>query len=371
MSPVRVLWLTKGLGRGGAEMLLVALARAMDRTGIEIEVAYQLPHKTALVEPLEESGIPVHLLRGGRAWPLGLNRLLRTGRYDVVHSHAPLVGAVARLLVPSSTVMLHTEHNTWSRYHPATRLVNAATLGRNERVWAVSSQVAESIRPWRRGTTVEVMLHGVSADTVHRGGVARRTARRSLGVPGKTILYGTVGNLAPKKDQGTMIHAFSQVAATLPTAQLAIIGTGPRLAELQALVSRLGLDSRVRFLGMRDDVPELLPALDVFVMSSIHEGLSIAVIEALAAGVPVVSTRVGGIVQLITHEEQGLLVSPKDVEALRDAMVRLATDESLRRRLIAAGDRRAADFGIEPAAETLSAHYRQVVATRREEAAPA
>ncbi|QBR91194.1 glycosyltransferase [Nocardioides euryhalodurans] len=369
MTDLRVLWLAKGLGRGGAEMLLVSLARAMDRTDLTIEVAYRLPRKTALVQPLRDAGITVHPLGDGPApWPVELRRLLRQRRYDVVHSHAPLVGAAGRLLVRDGTVALHTEHNTWDRYHPATRVVNAATIGRNELVWAVSDQVAESIRPSRplRRPRVEVLLHGVDLATVRRGADARRHARRRLGIDDARFVFGTVGNLAPKKDHDTMLRAFAKVHRQLPESCLVLIGTGPRLAELRSLATRLGIGDSVRFLGMRDDVPELLPAFDTFVLSSLHEGLSIALIEALGAGVPIVSTAVGGIPQLITNDVDGVLVPPRDVAALERAMVRLAGDAGDRARLADAGMERALDFSIQRAADTQVAHYRAVAGRRAE-----
>ena len=366
MSTTRVLWLTKGLGRGGAEMLLVGLARAMDRCDLSIEVAYRLPNKTALVEPLEELGVPTHLLAGGGAWPWGLRRLVRERRYDIVHSHAPLVGAAARVVAPAGTVLLHTEHNTWDRYHLATRVVNAATMARNERVWAVSDQVAESIRlprplPLPR---VEVMLHGVDPATVLRGAEARAAGRTLLGIDEGTFVFGTVGNLAVKKDQISMIRAFAEVHRQLPTSSLVQFGTGPREAYLRSLAVQLGLEGSVHFLGMRDDVPALLPAFDVFVLSSLHEGLSIALIEAMAAGLPVVATRVGGIPQLITDGEQGVLVRPRDVDQLTRELLRLALDDGERARFAAAGPPRAEQFGIQAAADTLAGHYRRLAGRR-------
>jgi glycosyltransferase involved in cell wall biosynthesis len=347
-------------------MLLVGLARAMDRRHLTIEVGFRLPQKTALVEDLEDLDVPTHLLAGGAAWPAGLARLLRERRFDIVHSHAPLVGAAARLVAPAGTVLLHTEHNTWDRYHPATRWVNAATLARNERVWAVSEQVAETIhlpRPLPL-PTVEVMLHGVDAAAMKRGPEARTTARGLLGLAEDTLVFGTVGNLAVKKDQITMIRAFTSVHRQLPQSRLVLVGTGPREAYLRSLAQQLGVQDAVHFLGMRDDVPDLLPGFDVFVLSSLHEGLSIAVIEAMASGIPVISTRVGGIPQLITDGEDGVLVRPRDVEALARAMLRLALDDAERGRLAAAGTHRAGHFGIQRAADTLAEHYRRLSGRR-------
>jgi len=361
VNRLKVLWLSKGLGRGGAEMLLVSLAQAMDRSRIDIEVAYRLPEKTALVHSLEAADVRTHCLaEGAPHWTVGLRRLLTAGRYDIVHTHAPLVGAAARVLAPRGTVLLHTEHNTWGRYHPATRWVNALTIGRNRRVWAVSDEVARSIAvpfSWSP-TPVEVMLHGVDLETVRRGPVAQEAARLRLGVDDGTFLFGTVGNLAVKKDQGTMLRAFGIVRGSLPHARLAVVGTGPQERELRSLAEELGIEDDVIFLGMRDDVPELLPGFDVFVLSSRHEGLSIALVEALAAGVPIVATRVGGIPELIIHGQYGLLVPPADPRALASGMTWLARDERARDRLAAAGPVRAADFGIQPAADRLVSHYR-------------
>jgi len=360
VSGVKVLWLTKGLGRGGAEMLLVSLAQAMDRSRIDIEVGFRLPQKTALVDHLEAAGVTTHCLADrGAHWTVGLRSLLAERRYDIVHSHAPLVGSAARMLAPRGTVLLHTEHNTWDRYHPATRTVNALTIGRNQRVWAVSDEVARSIRvpvSWRP-TPVEVMLHGVDLETVRHGAEARAAARARLGLGDHEFVYGTVGNLAAKKDQGTMLRAFAVVRGMLRNSRLLVIGTGPREQELRRLTGELGLEDSVRFLGMREDVPELLPGLDAFVLSSLHEGLSIALVEALAAGVPIVATRVGGIPELVIHGQYGLLVPPSEPGALASAMAWLARDPEVRTRLAAAGPVRAADFGIQPAADRLVSHY--------------
>jgi glycosyltransferase involved in cell wall biosynthesis len=201
------------------------------------------------------------------------------------------------------------------------------------------------------------MLHGVDLETVRHGEAARAEGRARLGFGGDEFVFGTVGNLAPKKDQGSLLEAFARVHRSLPQSRLVVIGTGPRERELKAAAEELGVAPAVRFLGMRDDVPDLLPGFDTFVLSSLHEGLSIALVEALAAGVPVVATRVGGIPELIIHGEYGLLVPPHDPDALAAAMEGLARNDRARQRLAAAGPVRAADFGIQPAADRLTAHY--------------
>lgn len=346
-------------------MLLLELARTMDRSALHLEVAYVLPHKKALVEGLRDAGVHVHLLGNGRpgSWLRPLRQLLVNGSYDIVHSHAPVIGSAARMLAPRGTVLAHTEHNVWGRYRLPTRWANALTIHRNVVVWAVSRGVADSIRPWvraRSGPRVEVMLHGIAPESIARGGDARHEARRRLGLPEDHCVIGTVGNLAPKKDHEMMLRAFREFLRLYPDAHLVIVGTGPRETQLRGYAESLGLSGHVLFTGMREDVPELLAGFDLFAMSSQHEGLSIALVEALAAGLPVVATRVGGIPELITHEEHGLLVPAHDHRGLADALHRVARDATLRRQLSEAGILRASEFGIQDAANTLSREYERL-----------
>ncbi len=367
--PVRVLWLTKGLGRGGTEMLLLSLAKAIDPAVVQLDVAYVLPHKDALLPALRAAGTTVHCLGGkGRPgeWAVRLRRLLVEEQYDVVHTHAPVAGAAARVLAPSQSVLLHTEHNVWDRYRRPTRWANAVTINRNEIVWGVSEGVARSIHPWPIGqhrARVAVMLHGIDPTQVRKGPEARAAGLERLGLVGGPLTVGTVGNLTPKKDHDSMLRALARLRQYVPDARLVIIGTGPREQHLRAVAQDVGVADAVLFIGIRDDVPELLPAFDVFAMSSLHEGLSIALVEALAAGLPVVATRVGGIPELVVDGESGVLVPPSDPRRLADAIVGIATDAALRRRLTEAAPLRAAKFGIQPAADTLTEQYLSLTQT--------
>ncbi|MDQ3972761.1 MAG: glycosyltransferase, partial [Actinomycetota bacterium] len=139
--PARVLWLIKGLGRGGAERLLSLSVPHLRRDRYQVEVAYLLPHKRALVDEIAGRGIPVHCL-GGRlgadpSWMWRLWRLLRTGAYDLVHTHSPYPAVAARLLAGRrGPLVVHTEHNVWPRYRLPTFTANAATYGRNRAVIA-------------------------------------------------------------------------------------------------------------------------------------------------------------------------------------------------------------------------------------------
>ncbi|MFD9124117.1 glycosyltransferase [Kitasatospora sp. NPDC059571] len=358
----RVLWLAKGLGRGGAEQLLLNCARHADTDRYEIEVAYVLPHKDALVPALEAAGVRVHCLGGppGALWPLRLRRLLADRRYDLVHSHMPIPAVAARLAAFGRRAprLVHTEHNIWERYRTATRWANALTYRRNDAVIAVSHAVAATIGRRRpEGDWVTVVHHGPDLAGAPAGAAARAAARAELGLPQDAVVVGTVGNLTAKKDQATLLAAFERVRRDHPSAALVLIGSGPLEAELKA---RAG--EGVVFAGSRSDVPALLPGLDVFTLSSRQEGLPVALMEAMTSGLPSVVTRVGGMPEVLDDGEQGLLVPPGAPAALAAALGRLAGDAPLRARLGAAAGERARTFDTAGAQQTIEQVYDRVLA---------
>jgi len=369
----RVLWLIKGLARGGAERLVSVMAPRIDRTRFEVEVAYLLPDADAFVPDLLRGGVRVHCLQAGRnvepGWPARLRQLLRDGRYDIVHSHSPLVGSVARLVAPRGTRHLYTEHNMWGVYRGPTFALNALTYHRNELVFTVSDGVADSVqRPrWAnisRMPPVEVLLHGVDAANAPRGSAARGRARELMGIAPETPVIGNVANFSPKKDHHTLLDAFAQVREAVPEALLLLIGMGPLEAELRTRVASEGLEDSVRFLGSRDDVQELLPALDLFVLSSRFEGLPISLLEAMAAEVCCVSTSVGGIPEALRDGKEGALVAPGSHERLAAMLATLLNDPGKMDALASAGRQRVEQgFSIGRAVRTTEAGYVRVSST--------
>ncbi len=363
-GPARVLWLTKGLGRGGAEQLLVGLSRHLDPQRTAVHVAYVLPHKDALVSTLAAQGVTVSCLGAGaggpRLWPLRLRRLLREHSFDIVHTHAPVPAALARLLVDSDQLVLHTEHNMWERYRVPTRWANRLTYGRNNAVLAVSNGVARSIervRGTHASPTVEVLTHGIDVDAVRRGDEARLTARSQLGLPTDTFVVGTVANLTPKKDQDTLLRAVAQLHREVQGVRLVIVGGGPLERHLHELAHELGIGAIVHFAGVRADVAEIVCGFDVFALPSRHEGLALALLEAMAAEVPCVVTAVGGMPEVIGDEETGLLVPVGDAAALARSLLRVHRDTGLADRLTKAASVRVRNYGIEPATGRLQEHY--------------
>ena len=184
----RVLWLTKGLGLGGAERLLTLTAARIDPTRFEVEVAYLLPWKDGFVLEREQAGMRT-VCHGGRRgadprWTLRLRRMLRTRNYAIVHTQSPVPVAAARLLARSPTRLMHTEHSVWDRYRRLTYVANALIYPRNDAVIAVPYGVADSTRCARwvpgRYPQVRTLLQGVEPDSAPRGFEARAAARREL-----------------------------------------------------------------------------------------------------------------------------------------------------------------------------------------------
>ncbi|OKJ05249.1 glycosyltransferase [Kitasatospora sp. CB01950] len=359
-GPARVLWLAKGLGRGGAEQLLLNCARHVDRSRFAVEVAYVLPHKDALAPALEAAGVPVHCLGGApaRRWPLRLRALLAERRYDLVHTHMPVPAVAARLLtVGRGTRLVHTEHNLWERYRLPTRWANALTYGRNDAVVAVSHAVAAGIGRRRPGDWLTVVHHGPDLGDAPSGPAARHAARAELGLPDDALVIGTVGNLTAKKDQATLLAAFALLRRAHPNARLVLVGSGPLEARLRQLAGE-----GVLFAGSRGDVPALLPGWDVFCLSSRQEGLPVALMEAMTSGLPSVVTRVGGMPEVLDDGAEGRLVPPDDPAQLAAALEELASDAGLRGRMGAAARERSKSFDVAGAQRAVERVYARVLA---------
>jgi glycosyltransferase involved in cell wall biosynthesis len=363
----RILWVTKGLGRGGAERLLVGLAKRFDRSYFELEVAYVLPGKDALVPELEALHVPVHCLGGSAQfdlrWVCRLRRLVRRGRFDLVHTHMPYVALGARKMRRARIV--HTEHNTWATYRPLMRWANRVTYPRNTAVIAVSHAVADSIHPIplaRRWPPVHVIYHGSeqlasSASTAD----ARTHARAVMGVPEGAFVIGTVGNFTPKKDHETLLKATARVAERHDALRLVLVGSGPLEGALHKSTRDLGLDELVVFAGSRDDVAGLIPAFDVFALSSRHEGLPIALLEAMGSGIPCVATAVGGVPEVVTDGREGLLVPPRDPTALATALSAMLSAPKVREAAGRHATRTARCFDITQAARQTEDLYRDAL----------
>ncbi|HEX9188111.1 MAG TPA: glycosyltransferase [Vicinamibacteria bacterium] len=327
---VRVAQVIWSLGLGGAEQVVIRLAAALDRRRFAPLVVC-LDDPGPFAPQAEAAGVEVAAL--GKRGPvdpravLRLVRLFRSRGVDVVHTHlwgANLWGRLAAVAarVP---VVVTTEHNldTWKKAH---HLVLDRALAR-----AATHMIAvsEEVRRFYEGHGVgrgrwRVVHNGVDVPPEARR--ERGEAFRALGFGEGDRVAGLVGRLVPAKAPEVFLRALALALPRVAGLRGLVVGDGPLRPEAEAEARRLGIADRVVFAGLRDDVASLLPGLDALVFSSRREGLSMAMLEAMAAGVPVVATAVGGTPELVTHGTTGLLVPPERPEELAGALVGLLQD---------------------------------------------
>jgi glycosyltransferase involved in cell wall biosynthesis len=368
--PTRVLWLIKGLDPGGAELLLSMLAEVRDRDDFEYEAAYLLPWKTGLVGSLEDAGVPVHCLRGGREWDLRwaarLRRLVRERRYDVVHIHSPYVAGIARMALRAMLAsvrprIVYTEHLPWWGYVRPTRILNRLTYRLDDANLAVSRTVTDSIPSGIR-ERVHVVVQGIFPERVRDQLRFRDEVRAELGIGPDEIVVGTVAHFREQKGYPVLLGAARRVVDSGLPVRFVAVGRGPQETDIRAIHSRLGLGDRFLLTGFREDATRVMAAFDMFALASHTEGLPLALMEALTLGMPVVATAVGGIPEGFTDGVEGLLVPPSRPDLLAHAIVTLAQDPELRARMSEAAADRGRAFDIRGSARTMEGIYRAVVA---------
>ncbi|MGQ0634369.1 MAG: glycosyltransferase [Planctomycetaceae bacterium] len=337
--PVSVVHLVLNLNIGGLERVVYDLVRCADRERFTVQVLC-LGETGPLGSAIEELGITVESLdiyrKGPLAAVIALARRLRTLRPDVLHTHNAvphLIGAPAARLSGVPTVV-HTRHGRHLYQGWKTGLMNRLACRLTNRMVAVSSDAAE-VSCNHDGVSrhsVDVIWNGIDVSQFPlRAQTASAASRRAI----------HVSRLADDiKDQRTLLRAARIVADAEPEFILDIVGDGPDRAPLEALSEELSLQSHVRFLGYRRDVRDLLSDADVFVLSSLTEGLSISILEAMAVGLPVVATNVGGNPEVVVEEETGLLVPARSPEELASALLRVFRQPNWGAQLGAAGRRR-------------------------------
>ncbi len=360
---VRLLHLVISLEVGGLERVLVNHIRHADRTRFEVGVAC-LAGPGRLAAEIEAQGVPVHALDvHGRGISRGVRRLvseLRRLRPDVLHTHnlaAHLLGSTAARIarVP---VIVHTKHGRYdtSSWRRALGMRIASAL--SSAIVPVSEDSAREALSYEgvSGRKIRVIHNGVDVTAITPGD-------RFTRAPGSRAV--SVGRLAAVKDYPTLLRATRLVVDALPSFRLELVGDGPERAALERLRLDLGLEGEVSFLGERHDVLERLRAADVFALSSTSEGLSLGLLEALAAGLPIVATRVGGNAEIVTDGETGRLVPPADPTALATALLACLTDPPLLVAMGRAARRRAEEhFDLAKVVATYESLYLELLAAR-------
>jgi glycosyltransferase involved in cell wall biosynthesis len=334
---------------GGAEVLAARIGRQLAK---DFRIVFAcLDDLGTLGGELRDQGFPVHVLgrRPGLDWRCSwrLAKLLRQEQVDVIHAHqyTPFFySLIARLLCRRPSILFMEHGRTFPDYPRRKRMIaNRLLIERRDRVVAVGEAVRqalihnEGIPP----TKVEVVYNGIDLSAYANGCAHRQAVRREIGVGDQDLVLFQVARLDPLKDHATAIRTMEHVVRRRGDARLILVGEGPEMEKTQQLVSQLNLSANVRFLGLRKDVGRLLGAADQFLLTSVSEGIPLAVIEGMAAGLPVVATRVGGMGEVVEDGQTGLLAPSGDAAALATSVLRIAADPALGRQMGQRGRERA------------------------------
>lgn len=334
---------------GGAEVLAARLARrltgdyrfvfaCLDASGTLGDELRDENFRVALLD--RKPGVDGHCARR-------LARFLAGEGVDLVHTHqyTPFFYALAARMLYRRVPILFTEHGRPHPDYPRRKRIaaNKLLLQSRDRVVAVGQAVRHALVrnegiPDHR---VEVIYNGIETTSFAAVDGAREAARRELGLGPEHLAIMQVARLDPLKDHATALRTIERVARLCGNARLILVGEGSEEGTIRAMIRERKLASAVHLLGLRKDVARLLPAADIFLLTSVTEGIPVTLIEAMAASLPIVATRVGGVGEVVLDGQTGLLAPAGDEANLAKAILRLAADPAERLRMGQLGRERA------------------------------
>jgi glycosyltransferase involved in cell wall biosynthesis len=373
---MRILHLISSIGFFGAENVVVGLCKGLRDLDCN-------PFVGVMATPQSSH---MHVVRAAEQEGLGTKTFDCSGKLDVrtileirsylierkisiLHCHGYKSNFYGLLAASNSRVKKVTTCHNWlgggikmSLYEYLDKLL----LNAFDKIVVVTEALKDDVLRYVVGKEkVLVINNGVDG---HRFSPSRSedSVKRRLGIEGNEKVIGTVGRLSPEKGHVYLLKAFEKIVLKVPDARLVIVGTGPLRQDLESKVKALGLDERVLFLGARKDVPQLLNAMDVFVLPSIFEGMPVALLEAMACARPIVATDVGSIPRLIQDQRTGLLVKAKDVRGLVAAIMSFLKEPSRGEMIgMRARDLVIKEFSLEKTSARYLGLYQRLLAERK------
>lgn len=349
----RIAMIVPSLRGGGLERVVRDLALGVQARGYRPGV-FAMTGLGVHEALLREAGIPLFDCRPAgmrlKGYPRRLIQSLRSFAPDLLHAHSGtwLPAAVAKGSV-GGPPLVFTDHGRYPPEPAARAWIERWCLRRTDRLVAVSAALADYLATFL-GTRAKALVapNGIELAKYRKiNNLRRATLRREWGVGPNDVLGLVVGRLAPVKNHSGIFRALAKARTSQPALKLAVLGTGLLEGDLRGEAANLGLEGVVIFLGYRDDVPDCLASGDFWVSASHTEGLPVALLEAMAAGLSIVSTAVGGIPETLGDPPAGLLVPPADEGELAKALARIAGDSALRNALGRRADERAGAYSVE------------------------
>jgi len=359
-----VLDLAEGLPRRGFRVLLVHAKRGIDAAFAgRIERQKEFGYETAMLD--------LQRAPGGHdfAATMALRRVIRAfGGADVLHGHSSKAGALARLGRWShARRVVYTPH-AWYTQNPelgnssrrAYQFIERALATVTDRIISVSRDEAEHAVALGIGRRKLVLIeNGIESWTPEQVAQKRAATRARLGIGADDVVVGFLGRLAPQKAPDVALRAFRQILDGRPATRIVLAGDGPEGARLRALMSELGLGDRIVQLPVANG-PDVIPAFDLFLMTSRYEGFPYVLLEALAAGCAIVTTRVGGVVDCVLDGENGAVVDDVDPDPIARAVLAIVNDPDTLNRMRAESRARAALFSIDRMLDRTAELYRSL-----------
>jgi sugar transferase (PEP-CTERM/EpsH1 system associated) len=347
---LRVAYLIHRLRLGGLETVAVELANGLAPDRFETSVisfATPDPRQNNL-QTSRVRLVAFHKSDGNDPTVIyRLYRVLRELRPHIVQTHnwGTLLEGVVAARCAGVPIVVHAEHGTiqegrwrlltqrvlWRAVHK----VLCVSQAHRQRLAAAVDFPADHLLP---------ILNGVDTTTFMPRPADKETIRTEMGLEVDPLYIGTVGNLRPVKNQALLLQAVQQVCTRYNHVRVVIIGDGPLRVQLVGMAEALGIHKQVRFLGARSEIPELLNAMDIFVLPSLSEGLPMSVLEAMSCGLPVVATRVGGMPEVVVDGQTGLLVASEDTQQLARALETLVQQQDTRMTLGQQGRKRVVEY---------------------------
>jgi sugar transferase (PEP-CTERM/EpsH1 system associated) len=375
--PIRVLHVLNRLDRGGTELAVIKLMKGLHQESFEHRlVAIRGSDPTILGMPVG----PDELLHAGTKntglhFPLfQLAKLMRAYRPDVVHSRNwGAIEAIPAARLAQVPVAIHSEHgyelDMLGGLPLRRRAFRRAVYGMADIVFAVTEELRNyhARQAWLPPERIRVIYNGVDTERFFPRPDKRPVLRTQLNLSEGQFVIGTVGRMVPIKDHPTLLRAMELVVNRGINAHALLVGSGPELGRIQQLVAgSTKLKGRVTFLGDSDAVPGLLNAMDVFALPSISEGMANTLLEAMAAGLPVIATGVGGNLEVIEKHVSGWLFPPGDAEALAALLILVANREDLRQRYgVAARQRVMRNFSLRSMLDSYRHLYLEMATNRK------
>lgn len=363
VKKIKVLYIITSLGLGGAEKLLLHYLRNLDKDKYSLYVCCFREKPDDLIPEMSEFAEIINLKIKNKFNPIviiSIIKLVQKIKPDIIHTHLfqPRVYTTIAQIFSKRPVLITQKHSIVNpRKHHLFILFEMLSIRLNDKVIAISESVKKSLKKYEFIPENKILVLPNCIDYKKFHNISEREIIQNK----KEIVIGIVGRLEIEKGIKYLLLAMKIILTKFPNARLEIIGDGSQSKELKELSKKLGISNSVIFFGKFTDVIPFYNKMDVFVLPSILEGFGIVLLEAMAAGVPVIATHVDGIKEVVIDGECGILVPPKNPEAIASSFTRLIENPQLTKKIIEEGFKRAKLFDVQEHVMKLDSLYNNLL----------